>query len=205
MNKLPEKTVERLSQYRRVLMDIYSPEKEHVFSYELANMIHNKPDQVRRDLMLIGYSSTLKKGYDIYDLIKRIDRILDVDVVTNVAVFGMGNLGKAITNYFITKRKKLKITAAFDVDPDKINRVIAGVHCYHMDNMKEIIEKEKIYIAILTLPSENAKDVAGLLVHYGIKGILNYTTIPLNVPDYVYLEEYDMITSIEKVAYYVKH
>ena len=36
------------------------------------------------------------------------------------------------------------------------------------------------------------------------KGILNFTTIPLNVPSWVYLEEYNMITSIEKVAYFVK-
>ena len=38
----------------------------------------------------------------------------------------------------------------------------------------------------------------------GVKGILNYTSTPLNVSPNVYLEEYDMITSLEKVAYYVK-
>ena len=38
----------------------------------------------------------------------------------------------------------------------------------------------------------------------GIKGILNYTPKPVNVPDEVYLEEYDMITTLEKVAFYVK-
>jgi redox-sensing transcriptional repressor len=43
-----------------------------------------------------------------------------------------------------------------------------------------------------------------MIVRHGIKGILNFTTIALNVPSGVYLEEYDMITSIEKVAYFVK-
>jgi len=33
---------------------------------------------------------------------------------------------------------------------------------------------------------------------------MNFTTIPLNVPSGVFLEEYDMITSMEKVAYFVK-
>jgi redox-sensing transcriptional repressor len=42
------------------------------------------------------------------------------------------------------------------------------------------------------------------VVRFGILGILNFTTVPLNVPAGVYLEEYDMITSIEKVAYFVK-
>ncbi len=34
--------------------------------------------------------------------------------------------------------------------------------------------------------------------------MLNYTPKPVNVPKEVYLEEYDMITSLEKVAFFVK-
>ena len=61
-----------------------------------------------------------------------------------------------------------------------------------------------ISIAILTVPPDVAREITEELVRYGIKGILNFTTIPLNVPSGVHLEEYDMITSIEKVAYFVK-
>jgi len=202
--KLPSKTIERLSQYRRVLINVYSPTKQYVYSHEMANMLHNKPEQVRRDLMMIGYTTTLKKGYDIKELINHITEILDANESVKVAIFGMGNLGKAITNYFIRKREKLKIVAAFDVDPDKINKVISGIRCYHIEEMKNIIKKENIAIAILTLPIEKAKEVTDQLVHAGVRGILNYTSKPLYVPDYVYLEEYDMITSLEKLAYYVK-
>jgi redox-sensing transcriptional repressor len=203
MDKLPPKTIERISQYRRVIMDKCSPEKEHIFSYQIASIVHNTPEQVRRDLMLIGYSSNLKKGYEIKELIACIDKILDPDVNINVAVVGMGNLGKAITNYFSLKREKLKIVAAFDVDPTKTDRVIAGVRCYHTNKLNEIVNREKISIAILTLPAENAQDLTDQFVKAGIKGILNYTTLPVNVPGHVYLEEYDMITSLEKIAYYV--
>jgi redox-sensing transcriptional repressor len=66
--------------------------------------------------------------------------------------------------------------------------------------MKEL----EIRIAILTVPPDFAREITEELVRYGIKGILNFTTIPLNVPSGIYLEEYDMITSIEKVAYFVK-
>ena len=66
--------------------------------------------------------------------------------------------------------------------------------------MKEL----DIRIAILTVPPDFAREIAEEAVRFGIKGILNFTTIPLNVPSGVYLEEYDMITSIEKVAYFVK-
>jgi redox-sensing transcriptional repressor len=61
-----------------------------------------------------------------------------------------------------------------------------------------------IKIAILTVPPDYAREISEEVVRFGVKGILNFTTIPLNVPSGVYLEEYDMITSIEKVAYFVK-
>jgi redox-sensing transcriptional repressor len=117
---------------------------------------------------------------------------------------GLGNLGKAIISYFRGKRTKLAIVAAFDVNSDKIDRMYNGVPCYHIDLLQEIIRKERITIGIITVPAEQAPVVAETLVLSGIKGILNFTPKPLNVSPFVYLEEYDMITSLEKVAFFAK-
>ena len=70
--------------------------------------------------------------------------------------------------------------------------------------MGKTIKELGISIAILTVPPENVRDVAEEAVRHGVRGILNFTTIPVNVPSGIHLEEYDMITSLEKVAYYVK-
>ena len=204
MKHLPHKTVERLSQYRRALLLILSKEKTHVFSHEIAQMLHITPVQVRRDLMLIGYSGNLRKGYDIKELIELIGKIIDTDKGQTVAVVGLGNLGKAIISYFRGKRTKLTIVAAFDVNSDKIDRVYNGVPCYHVDLLQKIIKKENISVGIITVPAEQAPAIAESLVLSGIKGILNFTPKPLNVSPYVYLEEYDMITSLEKVAFFAK-
>jgi redox-sensing transcriptional repressor len=204
MKHLPHKTVERLSQYRRALLLILSKKKTHVFSHEIAQMLHITPVQVRRDLMLIGYSGNLRKGYDIKELIELIGRIIDTDKGQKVAVVGLGNLGKAIISYFKGKRTKLTIVAAFDVNTEKIDRVYNGVPCYHTDLIPEIIKKENVTIGIITVPAEEAAAIAETLVLAGIKGILNFTPRPLNVSPYVYLEEYDMITSLEKVAFFAK-
>ncbi len=204
MKHLPHKTVERLSQYRRALFLILSKEKTHVFSHEIAQMLHITPVQVRRDLMLIGYSGNLRKGYDIKELIELIGKIIDTEKGQKVAVVGLGNLGKAIISYFRGKRAKLTIVAAFDVNTDKIGRVYNGVPCHHVDLLKEIIKQENISIGIITVPAEQAPAIAESLVLSGIKGILNFTPKPLNVSPYVYLEEYDMITSLEKVAFFAK-
>lgn len=202
--KLPAKTVERLSEYRRTLLECLKEKKNFIFSHELAARLHITAVQVRRDLMLIGYSSVQRKGYDIKELIDTIGSIIDSQVSLNVAIIGIGNLGRALAAYFKGKRSKLNLVASFDTDPQKINKVIAGVKCYSHNDLEKIIRELDIKIVIITVPPEYAKETAEEAVRYGIKGLLNFTTIPLNVPSWVFLEEYDMITSIEKVAYFVK-
>jgi redox-sensing transcriptional repressor len=204
MNKLPGKTVERLSEYRRTLLGCLTEGRNYVFSHDLAAMLHITAVQVRRDLMLIGYSSVLRKGYDVKELIQTIGTIIDSDAGINVAIIGIGNLGRAVTSYFRGKRSKLNMVASFDNDPQKVNKVISGIKCYHIQDMESVIKDLNIKIAILSVPADYAKSTCETIVRFGIKGILNFTTIALNVPSGVYLEEYDMITSIEKVAYFVK-
>jgi len=201
---LPERTVERLSEYRRSLLQCLDEGKTHIYSHELAELHHNTAVQVRRDIMFIGYTSMQRKGYDVRELIHVIGEILDSEKGLNVAVIGVGNLGRAITTYFVGKRSKLNIMATFDVDHNKIDRVISGVKCYPLNRISEIVESLQISIAIVTVPADSANEVTGQLVEAGIKGILNFTTVPLHVGDDVYLDEYDMITSLEKVAYFVK-
>lgn len=203
--KLPEPTVERLSEYRRSLLQCLEQGKTHIFSHELATLHHNTAVQVRRDIMFIGYSTNQRKGYDVRELIDVIGSILDSGKSLNIAVVGMGNLGSAITAYFLGKRSKMDIVASFDVDPQKVNREFSGILCHPMSALKDIIREMNISIAIMTVPADSAVEVANLLDEAGIKGILNFTSIPVKVSPRVYLEDYDMITFLEKVAYFVKH
>ncbi len=202
--RLPGKTVERLSEYRRTLLECLNENRNFIYSHELAARLHITAVQVRRDLMLIGYSSVQRKGYDVRELVDTIGKIIDSDNSVNVAVIGIGNLGRAIAGYFKGKRSKLNLVASFDNDPQKINKVISGVKCYSYNDIERIINELDIKIAILTVPPDYAREISEEAVRFGIKGILNFTTISLNVPSGVYLEEYDMITSMEKVAYFVK-
>lgn len=204
LKELPGKTIERLSQYRRILFNNLNEGKTNVYSHELARVMNLTPVQVRRDLMLIGYSGSQSKGYIIKDLIGLIGEIIDSKHPQNVAIIGMGNLGRAITSYFAGKRDRLSIVAAFDNDTQKINRIIAGVPCHHINQIKEVVPAEKIRMAILTVAPEATHEVAKLLIEAGIKGILNYTSVPLTVPEGIHLEEYDIITSLEKLAFFVK-
>ena len=202
--ELPGKTVERLSQYRRILYSVTQEGRTNIYSHELAKMMNLTPVQVRRDLMLIGYSGSQSKGYVIRDLIALIGQIIDSEKGQKVAIVGMGNLGRAITSYFSGKRDRLSIVAAFDSDLQKTDRILSGVPCHHVSKLPELIKSENISIAILTVAPGAAHEVARQLAEAGIKGILNYTSVPITVPDHVFLEEYDIVTSLEKLAYLVK-
>jgi redox-sensing transcriptional repressor len=201
---LPDKTVERLSQCRRVLLNKLEENVSNIYSHEIAKLLHVTPVQVRRDFMLMGYSGSPSKGYDVKKLIKYIGKTIETKDGHNVCIIGMGNLGKAIANYLHEKREKLNIVASFDNDPKKITKCISRVQCHHIDDLSKVLKDLNISIAILTVPIQSAESVRDLLVENGVKGILNFAPTPLNVPKDVYLEEIDIITSLEKVAYYVK-
>lgn len=203
-HNIPEKTIERLSEYRRTLLLCHKQGITHVFSHVLAGMHGITAVQVRRDLMLIGFSSDTKKGYDVKVLIEFINSILDSQTVMNVAVIGMGNLGQAITKYFNGKGLKLRIVCSFDVDSDKVGTTIDDIPCYHMEQFEEIVSAMDISIAVISSPTRVAPTLVVPIINAGIKGVLNFTSAPLNFPQGIVAENYDITTILEKVAYFVK-
>ena len=203
-HNIPEKTIERLREYRRTLLLCHKQGITHVFSHVLAGMHGITAVQVRRDLMLIGFSSDTKKGYDVKVLIEFINSILDSETVMNVAVIGMGNLGQAITKYFNGKGLKLRIVCSFDVDSEKVGSTIDDIPCYHMEQFEEIVSAMDISIAVISSPTRVAPTLVVPIINAGIKGVLNFTSAPLNFPQGIVAENYDITTILEKVAYFVK-
>ncbi len=201
---IPEKTIERLSEYRRTLLKCHAQGITHIFSHVLAGMHGITAVQVRRDLMLIGFSSDTKKGYDVKVLIDFINSILYSEQTMNMAIIGMGHLGQAVTKYFNGKGLKLRITAAFDVDENKVGTTIDSIPCYHIDEFEDRVEEMDISIAIVSLPTSQAATIVLPIINAGIKGVLNFTSVPLNFPQGIVVENYDITTLLEKVAYFVK-
>lgn len=204
IQSLPEKTVERLSEYRRTLLRCQKQGITHIFSHVLAGIHGLTAVQVRRDLMLIGFSSDTKKGYDVSVLADFISDILDSEAPMNIGVIGMGHLGQAITKYFNGKGLKLKIVASFDVDENKVGSFIDDIPCFSMEDFAQKVEDLDINIVILSCPTSQAEETVLPIVNAGIKGVLNFTSKPLNFPLGIVVENYDITTLLEKVAYFVK-
>jgi len=202
IKNIPKKTIERFCLYRRILQA--ERINEYIFSYELANSAHIKPDLVRRDLMWLENSYSTSKGYKVTDLVKEINNILNSNEPQKMALIGIGNMGRAFINYFKGRGNNMEITAAFDNDKSKINRVIGTCKCYHIDELKEIVNKENITIGIITVPETEAQNSANLLADSGIKAILNVAHVPIKCPIDIYIENLDLTSFFEKTAYYAK-
>jgi redox-sensing transcriptional repressor len=199
---ISNKVMGRLTRYRALLTEYFPKEKTYVFSHELAAMMGLSASQVRRDLMCLGYFGVPRYGYEVVELVKHINEVLDASKLHNVAVVGAGNLGRALMAFLESRRATLKIVAAFDDDPSTSNRVINGVPCHAMERLEAIVVQEDIRIAILCVPGPAAQKVTDRLVNAGIKGILNFAPVPIRIPVGVALEEIDVTSSLERVAFF---
>ncbi|MDO8898622.1 MAG: redox-sensing transcriptional repressor Rex [Bacteroidales bacterium] len=203
LKNLPEKTVERLSQYRRVLLNYQFLEHGYIYSHNLARILKTNPANVRRDLMLIGVSGDVHKGYEIVKLIESIGDAIDGEQAEKVCFVGIGELGRTVSEYFSQPSNKLKIAATFHFDNHQ-PVAYSDVPSYNISTISEIIKKEDILISVLAVPKDYAREICMILVNSGVIGILNFSSVYLQVPKHVYVENYDMITKLEKIAYFMK-
>jgi len=205
MEIVPEKTIERLIVYRRILNKLIYEGEANIFSHKLAELANSTPAQVRRDFMVIGYSGSPAKGYQIADLELSISEFLDNPKGQNIAVIGIGKLGTAILKDVYWNYSNLSKLFAFDIDRKKIGKVIEGIEILSVDKLKETVEKENIKIAVLCVPEEVAQITSDYLISYGVRGIVNYTPVHLIVPDFVIVENIDTLLTLEKVSYFLRH
>jgi redox-sensing transcriptional repressor len=204
MKELPSNTVARLSQYKRHLLKYRYLERPYIFSHDLARALNHKAVVIRRDLMLLGFTGSHKNGYNVKELIQRITEALSAGTPKNVAFVGLGNLGKALINYFSGEDSFLNITAAFDIDPLKVNKSYSGIYCYPINKMAEVVKEKSISIGVILVPPDDAQDIAELMVLNGIQGILNFTSSVIKVDDKVFVEDVDFITALEKLSYFCR-
>ena len=209
---MPDKTgiskrvIERLSEYRSTLdeFDINQTRSEprSIYSHELAKMCGVTAAQVRRDLMTIGFSGSSSKGYDVSELQQTVGDFLGFNEERRMVLVGIGHLGRALLDFFANRNPKLILCAAFDVNEMRINRVIHGVRCYSVSELTKVVMDERASMGIITVPDTEAQKVASALVDGGVSGLLNFAPVQLRVPNHVFVENLNISTILEKVAYF---
>jgi redox-sensing transcriptional repressor len=184
--------VRRLPSYLLLAKQALDHGDEYISGTLIAMELNLEPIQVRKDLSITGIAGKPKRGYPVVPLIGAIESYLNWDKRVDAVVVGAGNLGSALSGFPGFKQHGLYIVAGFDADPSKFGGLIHDSPVYPIDQVAERVAVLGVTVAILTVPSAYAQDVATTLVASGIKAIWNFTNIKLKVPDDVIVQNEDL-------------
>ena len=193
--------LKRFLQYRICLLKFQRLGFEKAFSYNLGKEAGVTAEQVRKDFSIFGMKGSKRGGYDIKYLLTVIDDIFKSSGDRKLIVIGMGNIGQALANYQGFRDNRIIIVAGFDLDPAKHSKKYA-IPVYPPDKMDEIVRQHDVRTAIIAVPEIAGQEVCDKLVSIGIKGILNFSPVILQVPDDVIVNNVNLRSELESLFFY---
>lgn len=201
--KVPMPTLERLATYLRHLNEMEAAGAETISSAEMEEATGIHAAQFRKDLSYFGEFGRPGIGYNVYDLQKRIAKILKVEKEQPVILVGAGNLGSALVGYQGLRHHNFHIVAVFDNNYNKIGRQLWDLEILDVNRLREVNEEMQAEIAILTVPAPAAQSVTDQLVKAGTKVILNFAPTVIRVPENVVVRNVCFIQELAVLSYHL--
>jgi redox-sensing transcriptional repressor len=199
----PDVVIRRLPLYARSLRYLLDEDVRSVSSQELGERINVTAAQIRKDLSYFGEFGKQGIGYDVEKLLHQIERILGLNQQWPVALVGIGHLGEAIGRYEGFRSQGIRIAALFDSDPNKIGREINGLQILDDAQIERMLPEHGIKLAIIAVPAARAQEVADMLVAAGVRAILNYAPVVIQVPENVWVRHIDPVAVLHSMTYYL--
>ena len=181
-NPLPLPTIRRYPIFLRAIGEMMDAGEAFISSSVLAERLGLDPVLTRKDLAMAGVPGRPRRGYPAEELRAAINRALGWDSATDAVLVGAGSLGSALLGYAGFKEQNLSIVAAFDANPRLAGSTVHGVK----------VRPLKVHLAILTVPTAAAQACAETLVEAGVRGILNFSSAQLSVPEGVIVQNVDL-------------
>jgi redox-sensing transcriptional repressor len=200
---IPDIVIGRLPMYLRSLQRMAQENRHTTSSQELGERLGISAAQIRKDLSQFGEFGKQGTGYNITFLIEQIRSILHVDRVWDIAVVGAGDIGSAVAGYQGFIDRGYKVGMIFDNDPEKIGKNLGSFIIKPITEMVGAIQNANIKVAMIAVPAAHAQEVADLLVKAGVKAILNYAPISINVPSDIRVQYIDPVTHLQRMTYYL--
>lgn len=200
---VPDIIIGRLPVYLRALNLLLEEGREIIASQELADKLGISSAQIRKDLSHFGEFGKQGTGYEIKYLREQLRKILKVDRELDVALVGAGDLGHAIAHHGNFDRNGFHIVAVFDHNPQKIGAKRGRFQILDSESMPTVIQEMGIQIAIIAVPADSAQQVADILIKAGVRAILSYAPITLNVPSKVRVQYIDPVVHLQRMTYYL--
>lgn len=201
MRRIADSTVRRLSLYLRFLEESTNRGLVTISSDELARRGGTTSAQVRKDLSFFGSFGKRGLGYSVPELTESLREILGLRRDWQVIIVGAGKIGTALAQYRGFRQRGFRVTAVYDRDPKKIGTRWDTLTVRDMADVERDIQKEHPDIAVLTTPAEEAQVVVDRLVSAGMRALLNFAPIQLQVPPDVTLKNVNMAMELEGLSF----
>jgi redox-sensing transcriptional repressor len=201
---IPDATVARLPVYLRVLYGMADRGVSTVSSEELAAAAGVNSAKLRKDLSHLGSYGTRGVGYDVEYLVYQVSRELGLTQDWPVLIVGAGNLGRALANYGGFASRGFRIAALLDCDPAVVGTVIARHTVRSADEIEEAVRRFDVAIGVIATPAAAAQNVCNRLVAAGVRSILNFAPVVLNVPSDVDVRKVDLSIELQILAFHAQ-
>lgn len=202
-HRIPKPTVKRLGLYLRELEHRAEHQPATISSAQLGEALGLTDAQVRKDLAYFGQFGHPGIGYQVGELVKALRRIFGTDRTWNTALVGAGNLGRALISYGGWKKRGFEIVAVFDANASIVGDRIENQRVRPMKDLKKLVHQRDIQLAMLAVPTSSAQEAATALIDAGVKGILNFAPVRLEVRDAVSVSSVDLAHALEQLAFQV--
>ena len=200
---ISDAVIERLPLYYRDLLLLQDAGIDIISSEKLGERLGVTPEQIRKDLTCFGAFGKKGVGYYVSELCQQIVEIIGLQQHWKIGIAGIGHLGWALANYKTFGRLGFRTMGLFDVDHRIIGQNVGGVEVTPISEMGDVIRKEGIQIGIITVPAAVAQQGADQMVDAGIKGILSFAPLRLNVPDHIFVFREDLSIGLSRISYYL--
>jgi redox-sensing transcriptional repressor len=202
---IPDIVIRRLPIYARSLQYLVHDGLETVSSSELGTRLGVSAAQIRRDLSYFGEFGKQGKGYNVAYLLDQINLILGLNHDWPMALVGLGHLGRALLHYDELAERGFCIKALFDHNPAKVGTQIGDLTIHSIEELTDVLAREDIHMAIIAVPARGAQEVADALVEAGVRAILNYAPIVVQVPARVKIRHIDPVVALQSMTYYLEN
>jgi redox-sensing transcriptional repressor len=187
--------------YHRYLQGLLRNGTHVISSADLAHFTNVNPAQLRKDLSYFGKFGVRGVGYQVEQLVSRIQNILGLGKEWRMALVGVNYIGQALLQYNQFEKRGYNFVAAFDLDEINTGQKIGNLFIKPINALDEAVEKDDIDFGVITVSNERAQEVANALVKAGIKGILNFSAARLDVPDDIDVRNIDFTVLLDTMTY----
>jgi redox-sensing transcriptional repressor len=201
VKRIADSTVRRLSVYLRFLEGSSSRGQGTISSEELAKHGGTTSAQVRKDLSFFGSFGKRGLGYAVPELTASLREILGLQRQWNVVIVGAGKIGTALAQYHGFKSRGFNVVAVYDTDARKIGSKWEGHVVRDVASIASDLKERPAEIAVLAVPADVAQAAADRLVSAGIRAILNFAPVQLQVAGDVAIRSVNMAMELEGLSF----